>query len=72
MQDFRTLDDFDHIEEDVLRQKAENLKSASLIELLRIGQEWRDAGCTPVYIVYQENPTILACVAEETFGRLPS
>ena len=64
----RELDDYERIEEDRIRLRAETTKSKSLKHLLKIADEWREAGCTPVFIIAQEEPMIIACVAEETFG----
>lgn len=65
----RDLEDYEQIEEDHVRARAELTKSASLAHLLKIADEWRAADCTPVFIVFQEDPMILACVSEESFGK---
>lgn len=66
-----TLEDFEHVEEARIRtQVAMGGKSnKNLRMLLEVADEWREAGCTPVFIVAQEEPMIIACVAEETFNR---
>lgn len=66
----RDLDSFEQIDEAVIRQRAEETKDKTLLHLLKIADEWREADCTPVFIVAQYNPTAIAVVAEETFGRL--
>jgi hypothetical protein len=63
------LDDYERVDEDRLRDQAATTKSRSLARLLAVADEWREAGCTPVFIIAREDPTIIACVAEETFGK---
>jgi hypothetical protein len=65
----KDLDDYEHMDEEFLRNRAATTKSKSLMQLLEVADEWREAGCTPVFIVAQEEPMILACVALESFGR---
>lgn len=65
----RTLEDFERIEESEIKARAEATGADSLDKLLRVATEWREAGCTPVFIIAQYNPTVIACVAEETFGQ---
>lgn len=65
----RDLDDYERIDENRLRTEAVSTKSRSLNKLLEVADEWREAGCTPVFIVISENPDIIACVSEETFNR---
>jgi len=64
----KTLDDYERVDEKNVQTQASMTGSKSLKRLLRIADQWREAGCTPVFIIYQEEPTILACVSEETFG----
>jgi hypothetical protein len=65
----KTLDDYERVDEKNVQTQASMTGSKSLKRLLRIADQWREAGCTPVFIIYQEEPTILACVSEETFGK---
>jgi hypothetical protein len=65
----RDLEDYEQIDEERIIQRAKETKSKSLNHLLKIAAEWREAGCSPVFIVAQEEPMIIACVAEETFGK---
>lgn len=70
----RSLDDFDTISEDRIRNMAATSGvdgKRTFTKLLDIAQEWRAAGCTPVFIIAddQEERMVIGCVAEETFGR---
>lgn len=64
----RDLDSYEQVEESVIQQRAEATKDKSLLHLLKIAQEWRDADCTPVFIIAQHDPMVIAVVSEETFG----
>jgi hypothetical protein len=66
----KDIDDYEHIDEERIVQRAKETKSKSLNHLLKIAAEWREAGCTPVFIIAQDEPMIIACVSEETFGKL--
>jgi hypothetical protein len=70
----RTLDDFDVIPEERIRSMAATSGLSgknSFTRLLKIADEWREAGCTPVFIIAddREEDMVIGCVAEETFGR---
>ncbi len=68
----RDLEDYEHIDEERIRARAKETKSKAMMRLLAVAEEWRAAGCTPVYIIVQEEPTIVACVSKETFGKDPN
>lgn len=63
------IEDFERVEEDYLRNRYANTKAPSLAHMLKIADEWREAGCTPVFLVVNEEPTIIACFSLETFGK---
>jgi hypothetical protein len=62
-----SLDDFPQISEELLRTQADLLESENLWRLLKIADEWRACGCTPVFIYF--GPSTLGCVSVETFGK---
>lgn len=65
----KDLDEYEQIDEERIVQRAQETKSKSLNRLLAVAAEWREAGCTPVFIVAQDEPMIIACVSEETFNK---
>lgn len=65
----RDLEEYEQIDEKLIRQRAEMTRSKSLNHLLEIAEEWREADCTPVFIVAQNDPMVIACVAIERFGK---
>jgi hypothetical protein len=66
------LDDFAQVPEERVRAMcAQNGgERSSFYELLKIADEWRAAGCTPIFIVTDdsEDHYMMACVAQECFG----
>lgn len=65
------LDDFDQLDEDKIRSMAAmNSPGNSYETLLKRADEWRECGCTPIFIVAsrQNDNLIIGCVARETFG----
>lgn len=70
-----SVDDFDQIDESEIQSMAVAAggKKNAFKRLLTIAQEYKDADCTPVFIIVKdggEEGSILACVAKETFGRM--
>jgi hypothetical protein len=69
----KTLDDFETLDEERVRQMAATSGSGkkTFIALLKLHDEWKEAGCTPVFIIAadREEDMVLACVAKETFGK---
>ena len=68
----RTMDlnDYDQISEEQIKNAAITTGSDNFKKLLKIADEYREAGCTPRIIVWsKDDDNILACVAEETFGK---
>ena len=61
------LDDYEQIPEDQVRSRA--AESRSFRQLLQVAREWREADCTPVFIVAQNDPMVIACVSIESFGK---
>ena len=64
-----SIEDFDRVEESFLRKRYEITKAPSLENILKMADEWREAGCTPAFVVVNEEPILIMCVAEETFGK---
>lgn len=63
------LDDYDQVEESQIRARAAVTKSKNLEQLLKVADQWREAELTPVFIIAQDEPMIIACVSLETFGK---
>jgi hypothetical protein len=63
------IEDFEQVEEEYLRNRYENTRAPALGSMLKMADEWREAGCTPRFIIMSETPLSIACVAEETFGK---
>lgn len=65
----KDLDAYEHIDEETIRKRAEETNDRALKHLLKIAEEWREADCTPVFIIAQYDPAVVAVVARETFGQ---
>ena len=63
------IEDFEQVEEEHLRNRYDVTKAPSLGHMLKMADEWREADCTPVFIILQEDPVVIAVVAKETFGK---
>lgn len=63
------IEDFERVEESYLRKRYEVTKVPSLGSILKMADEWREAGCTPAFVVVNDEPTVIACVSEESFGK---
>lgn len=69
----KSLDDYETLDEDRVRHMAATTGSGknTFIDLLEIHRQWKEAGCTPVFIMAHETDDrmVLGCVAKETFGQ---
>jgi hypothetical protein len=66
------VDNFTQIDEEAIRGAAltANDSKSSWNKLLKIAHEWREAGCTPVFIVIPNTDgNVIGCVSRETFDK---
>lgn len=63
------IDEFERIPEEQLRKRYAVTQAPSLGHILKMADEWRAAGCTPAFLIVNDEPTIIACVSEESFGK---
>lgn len=64
-----SLDDFEHIDPAVIHLSAIQKPNSGYSRLWEVYEEYKEAGCTPVFIQYRMGDEwVTSCVAEEYFN----